>query len=625
MSILSTINTPKDVQALTTQQLPSLATEIRETIITTVSKNGGHLASNLGAVELTIALLRIFSPPEDRIVWDVGHQTYAWKLLTGRRDQFQTLRTQDGLSGFTRPDESPCDASISGHAGTALSIALGMATGLVHQGQRGHVVAVIGDAAMTNGISLEALNNLEDTDAKVIVILNDNEMSIAENVGALSRRLGSMLTNVRYNRIKAAAEAAGHRLKMTALRGIYHKLEQAIKSIWLQNAFFEEFGLRYIGPIDGHDFNALENALLSARNDKRSVLIHVATQKGRGYRPAEKAPSAWHGVTPFICETGEQLKSNAKSYSQAFGETVLALAEGNPSIMAITAAMCSSTGLAAFAKTYPKRFFDVGICEAHAVVFAAGLASTGHRPIFAVYASFLQRAVDCVMHDVCIPKLPVLFCIDRAGVVGCDGPTHHGIYDIPMLRCLPNLVMMQPADNDELAAMIRFALTLDGPAAIRYPREPGPQAGRRENAKAQMCKCETNPITLGKAEVVEGTDQATIWLWALGDMLPLAKELAGLIALKGLSAGIVNARFIKPLDTDLLRRQAAKATCFITLENGAVAGGFGSAVAEALAEHHLSTPIHRVGWPDRFMGQGTIAQLRERAGLIAEQIIQRVL
>lgn len=624
MSTLSTINTPKDVQALTAQQLPVLAEEVRASIISTVSKNGGHLASNLGSVELTIALLRIFSPPQDRIVWDVGHQAYTWKLLTGRRDQFPTLRTQGGLSGFTKPDESPCDAAIAGHAGTALSTALGMATGLARHGQPGHVVAVIGDASMTNGISLEALNNLEDVDAKVIVILNDNEMSIAQNVGALSRRLGRMLTSVRYNRIKAAAEAAGHRMHMTALRGVYHKLEQAIKSIWLQNAFFEEFGLRYIGPIDGHDFDALENALISARDDKRSVLIHVATQKGRGYQPAEKAPSAWHGVTPFICETGEQLKGGAKGYSQAFGETLASLAESNEAIMAITAAMCSGTGLADFAKKFPKRFFDVGICEAHAVVFAAGLASTGYRPIFAVYSSFIQRAVDCVMHDVCIQKLPVLFCIDRAGVVGSDGPTHHGIYDIPMLRCLPNLVMMQPADNEELDAMIRFALTLDGPAAIRYPREPGPQTQMRECSNAGMRECGNIPISLGKAEVFEGTEQATVWLWALGDMLPLAKELAGLIALKGISAGVVNARFIKPLDTELLRRQAAKASCFITLENGSVAGGFGSAVAEALAEHHLTTPVHRIGWPDRFMGQGTTVQLRESAGLTAERIVQEI-
>ncbi len=618
MSLLPTINAAKDVQGLSSLQLPLLAEELRETIINTVSKNGGHLASNLGSVELTIALLRIFSPPLDRVVWDVGHQAYTWKLLTGRRDQFSTLRTSGGLSGFTKPDESPCDASISGHAGTALSTALGMAVGQARQGKSGHVVAVIGDASMTNGISLEALNNLEDIDAKIVVILNDNEMSISQNVGALSRRLGRMLTSVRYNRIKAAAEAAGHRMHMTALRGVYHKLEQAIKSIWLQNAFFEEFGLRYIGPIDGHDFVALENAFMSARNDKRSVLIHVATQKGRGYKPAEKAPSDWHGVSPFDCESGEQTKGSAKGYSQTCGETLTTLAQDNASIMAITAAMCSGTGLAAFAKQYPRRFFDVGICEAHAVVFASGLAATGYRPVFAVYSSFLQRAVDCVMHDVCIQNLPVLFCIDRAGVVGSDGPTHHGIYDIPMLRCLPNLVMMQPADNHELDAMIRFALTHDGPATIRYPREPGPQAGMRE--------CATIPIELGKAQVISNPPGATVWLWALGDMIPLATEVAEKLASKGIVAGIVNARFIKPLDIALLKRQAVQgAKLFITFENGAAAGGFGSSISEALAAEGISTPVKIIGWPDRFMGQGTTAQLRESAELTADRIVQSVL
>jgi 1-deoxy-D-xylulose-5-phosphate synthase len=626
MSLLPTINAAKDVQELTAHQLPQLAEEIRETIISAVSKNGGHLASNLGSVELTIALLRIFSPPQDRIVWDVGHQAYTWKLLTGRREQFSTLRTSGGLSGFTKPDESPCDASISGHAGTALSTALGIAVGQARKGQPGHVVAVIGDASMSNGLSLEALNNLEDIDAKVVVILNDNEMSISQNVGALSRRLGRMLTSVRYNRIKAAAEAAGHRMHMTALRGVYHKLEQAIKSIWLQNAFFEEFGLRYIGPIDGHDFNALENAFTSARDDKRSVLIHVATQKGRGYQPAEKSPSTWHGVNPFDCDSGEQTKSTSKGYSQALGETLTALAEDNTSIMAITAAMCSGTGLAAFAKKYPRRFFDVGICEGHAVVFAAGLASTGYRPVFAVYSSFLQRAVDCVMHDVCIQNLPVLFCIDRAGVVGSDGPTHHGIYDIPMLRCLPNLIMMQPADNHELDAMVRFALTHDGPATIRYPREPGPQEGMRECGNARMRESAKPQIKLGEAHVLSDPPSVTIWLWALGDMIPLATDVAERLALKGVVAGVVNARFIKPLDLTLLKRQAAQgAKLFITLENGAAAGGFGSAISEALAAEGLSTPVKIIGWPDRFMGQGSTAQLCESAGLTTDRITSEIL
>ena len=660
MSLLENINVPKDVQSLAVEELPRLAQDVRSVILETVSKNGGHLASNLGTVELTIALLRVFTPPDDRVVWDVGHQAYTWKLLTGRRDRFHTLRLKDGISGFVKPSESPCDAFIAGHAGTALSAALGMVVGR----ERGHVVAVIGDASITNGISLEALNNLEDAGGKVIVILNDNEMSIARNVGAFSRRLGRMLTSVRYNRIKAAAEAAGHRLRMTALRGVYHRLEQAIKSIWLQNAFFEEFGLRYIGPIDGHDFAALEDALISARDDKRSVLIHVGTQKGRGFGPAERVPSNWHGVGAFELEGKEYPISNKEcpisnkntlraldighslldiGYSKTMGETLTALAEQDERIVAITAAMCAGTGLEPFAQRFPKRFFDVGICEAHAVVFAAGLAVSGFRPVFAVYSTFLQRAIDCVMHDVCLQNLPVVFCIDRGGVVGSDGPTHHGIYDIPMLRCLPNLIMMQPADNAELVAMLKTALThKGGPVAIRYPREPGPTGRIVED-----------DVPIGKAVVVSAPDETTpsslrdapppqegnysppaegcpkggvVWLWALGDMIPLAQEVAKLLTAKGAPAGVVNARFIKPLDVALLKSQAESgAKKFVTFENGAVTGGFGSAVREALAEAGIYTPVQSFGWPDSFMAQGTVQQLLAEAGLTAEKIVERII
>ncbi|HQL51284.1 MAG TPA: 1-deoxy-D-xylulose-5-phosphate synthase, partial [Kiritimatiellia bacterium] len=454
---LQHIQSPSDLRTLPAEALPALAEELRTVILDTVSKTGGHLASNLGTVELTIALLRVFAPPGDKVVWDVGHQSYSWKLLTGRRDRFATLRQHGGLSGFPKPEESPYDAFVGGHAGTALSAALGMAVARDRDVGKGHVVAVVGDGSLTNGITLEALNSLDDANTKLIVILNDNEMSISENVGALSRRLGRMLADVRYNRIKAAAEAAGHRLHMTPLRRVYHRLEQAVKSLWLRNAFFEEFGIRYVGPIDGHDFNALENALCTARDDKRSVLIHIATQKGHGFKPAERSPCDWHGVGAFELEA-RRPPEGRRGYSQVFGETLTALADGDPRVMAITAAMCGGTGLEPFAARHPARFFDVGICESHAVVFAAGLAASGYRPVFAVYSTFLQRAVDCVMHDVCLQRLPVLFCLDRAGVVGSDGPTHHGIYDIAMLRCLPHLTLMQPKDARELAAMMKTAL-----------------------------------------------------------------------------------------------------------------------------------------------------------------------
>lgn len=614
--VLSTIRTPRDVQALVPEQLPGLAEDVRRIILETVSKTGGHLASNLGTVELTIALLRVFSPPQDKVVWDVGHQIYTWKLLTGRRDRFHTLRQRDGLSGFPKPEESDCDAFVAGHAGTALSAALGMAVGRDRRGGAGHVIAVIGDGSMTNGLSLEALNSLEDINSKVIVILNDNKMSISENVGALSRRLGRMLADVRYNRIKAAAEKAGHRLHMTPLRRIYHRLEQAIKSLWLQNAFFEAFGLRYVGPINGHDFVALENALNTAKEDKRSVLIHVATQKGRGFRPSERAPGEWHGVGAFTLDA-VQPPEGKPGYSQVFGSTLSALADENPAIMGITAAMCTGTGLEAFAARHPSRFFDVGICEAFAVVFSAGLAASGYRPFFAVYSTFLQRAVDCVMHDVCIQNLPVVFCVDRAGVVGSDGPTHHGIYDIAMLRCLPNLVIMQPKDTVELVAMMKTALALGGPAVIRYPRDPSPDVVPPPVIEA---------LPLGVAEVVLDApgEGPAVWLWALGDMVPLACATAERLAAAGVRVGVVNARFVKPLDLALLARQAAGASLFVTLENGAVAGGFGSAVREALAAQGLDVPVRAYGWTDAFVGQGTTRQLLEAGGLTPDRLAEEI-
>ncbi|MDR2849093.1 MAG: 1-deoxy-D-xylulose-5-phosphate synthase [Verrucomicrobiota bacterium] len=616
MSLLETIKGPEDVKALPAERLPELAEDLRSVILDTVSKTGGHLASNLGTVELAVALLRVFAPPADKVVWDVGHQTYAWKLLTGRRERFDTLRQHGGLSGFPKPQESACDAFVGGHAGTALSAALGMAVARDRLGAGGHVVAVVGDGSLTNGITLEALNSIDDTASKVIVVLNDNEMSISENVGALSRRLGRMLTDVRYNRIKAAAEKAGHRLHMTPLRRVYHRLEQAVKSLWLHNAFFEEFGIRYIGPIDGHDFHALENAFCTVRDDKRSVLIHIATQKGRGFRPAERSPRDWHGVGAFELEARHP-PEGAPGYSQVFGETLAALADGNPKVMAITAAMRGGTGLEPFAVRHPARFFDVGICESHAVVFAAGLAASGFRPVFAVYSTFLQRAVDSVMHDVCLQNLPVLFCLDRAGVVGSDGPTHHGIFDIPMLRCLPNLTLMQPKDECELAVMMRAALAHDGPVAIRYPRGAVRDVGETEAADV---------LAWGRAEVLQpaGGGAPVVWFWALGDMLPLAAATAARLAAAGVRAGVVNARFIKPLDTGLLAEQARGAACFVTLENGAAAGGFGSAVREALAACGFGGPVRVYGWPDEFVGQGTTAQLMADHGLTPERIAEEV-
>jgi len=612
MSILEKIRTAADVAALPDAQLPLLADEVRGRIVDVVSRTGGHLASNLGVVDLTIAILKVFHPPSDKILWDVGHQTYAWKLLTGRAHRFDTLRQPGGLSGFQKREESPYDAFGAGHAGTAISAAMGMAVARDRRGGDEAVAAVVGDASLGNGISLEALNTLASVTRRLIVILNDNEMSIGGPVGAISSHLGRLLASPRYNRWKAAAERVVHRLRMDPLRGVYHRTEQAIKSLFLKNALFEAFGLRYMGPVDGHDLGALIGALNVARTYDRPILVHVSTLKGRGYRPAELHPETWHGVGCFDPEAGD-VAAASRGYSQTLGERLCDLAGRDPSIVAITAAMCSGTGLSEFARRFPDRFFDVGICEEHAVVFAAGLAAAGMRPFVAIYSTFLQRSVDCVMHDVCLQGLPVVFCLDRAGVVGSDGPTHHGVFDIPMLRCLPGLVFMQPRDETELARMLETAARHDGPVAIRYPREQPTSTAARPAV--------LDPLPIGVAEVVRtpGGGGRRVWLWALGDGVPLAVETAARLDALGLAAGVVDARFIKPLDRALLRQQTRPGTLFVTIENGAVAGGFGGAVAEAIETFGAGdTRILRFGWPDGFIPQGTPAGLREQYGLTPE-------
>lgn len=617
-SILEQVDGPESIQKLTPMELHQLAQDVRERIIATVSRNGGHLAANLGVVELTIALLSQFDPPRDRVVWDVGHQTYAWKLLTDRRDRFDSIRLPNGLSGFPRRDESPYDTFGGGHAGTALSAALGMAVARDRRGGSEAVIAVVGDAAMSNGISLEALNNISGATDRLIVILNDNEMSISSNVGSLSRHLGRLLSSPRYNRWKAAAERVARQMRMSPLRGVYHRTEQAIKSLFLRNALFEAFGLRYMGPIDGHNLPALVGALAIAKAARHPILLHVATQKGRGYKAAEDAPERWHGVGRFDACTAELVES-APGYSQSFGDCLARLADDNSRLVAISAAMCSGTGLTVFKEKHPDRFMDVGICEEHAVVFAAGLAAEGLRPVVAIYSTFIQRAVDCIMHDVCLQKLPVVFCLDRAGVVGADGSTHHGIFDIPMLRCLPGLVLSQPKDEAELARLLTTALQHTGPFVIRYPRDPGPGVALPKAPE---------PLEIGKAEVLEPLAPANgadpVWFWALGDMIPLARATAAQLRASGRAAGVVNARFIKPLDTALLSEQAVPGARFVTLENGAVSGGFGSAVQEALSSQGFAHDVICCGWPDVCIGQGTTSGLMAAHGLTPEAILARI-
>ena len=564
--------------------------QLRSRMLNVVSRNGGHLASSLGAVEIAMALADVFEPERDRVVWDVGHQAYAWKLLTGRDGRFDSLRKIDGLSGFPNPAESSADAAVAGHAGVALSVALGLAAARDRKGSSEHVIAVIGDAAMANGVSLEALNNCATATNKVIVVLNDNEMSISRPIGSFARLLGRLISGVRYNRVKLAAEKAGHALKLTFLRGIYHGLETRIKSLFLGNRFFEQFGLRYIGPIDGHDLGALRDAFTVAKEDKRSVLVHVVTKKGHGYAPAEKNPTKWHGVGPFDLvpsDKPEKPSAAKRSWSDAFGDALTAAADADGRIVAITAAMKDGTGLAGFAKAHPSRFFDVGIAEEHMVAFAAGLAAGGMRPVVAVYSTFLQRAIDQVMHDICLSNLPVVICVDRAGVVGADGATHQGVFDIAMLRCLPNLTICQPKDEGDMRALLSEALARKGPTVIRYPRGTVPSAVAPIDAQG-----------------------GRIAIWATGDWLAKAREVAKSVD----GCEVVHARYLKPFDACLLARQRAAGMKIVSLENGSVAGGFGEAIGADM----------KFGWPDSFVPHGGQAELESRFGLDAASIAAKI-
>lgn len=563
------------------------AGEIRARILDVVQKNGGHLASSLGAVEISMALADVFDPEKDRIVWDVGHQAYAWKILTGRNDSFGTLRQMGGVGPFPNPAESKADAAVAGHAGVSISVAAGLAAARDAQGKGGHVVAVIGDASLANGTAFEAINNFSAATDKLIVVLNDNEMSISRPVGSISGFLGGLIANVRYNRVKAAAEAAGHKLKLTFLRGIYHKVESRIKGLFLASRFFERFGLRYIGPIDGHDLAKLKDAFTVAKEDKRSVVVHVVTKKGKGYEPAERDPTAYHGVSPAG-------SVHAPGWSDAFGNALCGLAREDVRIVALTAAMKDGTGLAGFAKEFPRRFYDVGISESHMVAFAAGLAAGGMRPVVAVYSTFLQRAVDQVMHDVCLPNLPVVFCVDRAGVVGADGATHQGLYDIAMLRCLPNLTICQPKDEADLKELLAEALRRNGPTVIRYPR----------GTPAQVEE---------KGEPAQGAQLA---IWATGDWLAKARDVAALLAKSTppVACEVVHARYLKPFDAELLSCQRKAGMAIASLENAVAAGGLGEAIGADF----------RFGWPDEFVPHGSPAELERRYGLDAESVAAKL-
>ena len=617
--LLDTVNSPADLRDLSVAEMEQLARELRETIITTVARTGGHLAPSLGVVELTLALHYVFDTPRDRLVWDVGHQAYAHKLLTGRKDRFATLRQYRGLSGFPKRAESEYDPVGAGHSSTSISYSLGMAAAKAIQGEPGKVIAVIGDGSMTAGMAFEGLNHAGDLDRDLIVILNDNEMSISKNVGALSSFLSRKMTSRTIRRLRdhiedrlMALSSVGENI-LTMLR----KSEENLKNLFTPGMLFEALKFKYVGPIPGHELDDLIATLENVRDNSHGpVLVHVITTKGKGYKPAETNPGEFHGVGPFDVATGTPVKSVSRglSYTRVFGDTLCRLARTDKRVVAITAAMPGGTGLLPFAAEFPDRFFDVGIAEQHAVTFAAGLALEGLRPFFAVYSSFMQRSLDQLIHDVCLPNLPVTIALDRSGVVGDDGPTHHGVFDLAFLRFIPNLVVMAPADENELQHMLHTALSHHGPVVLRYPRG---------NGEGIALEPDFHRLEIGRGTVLrEGTD---VLLLPIGNRVGPALAAAARLEAQGIDAAVINPRFLKPLDSDLIADWAARTGRVVTVEDNCVQGGFGSAVLEALNERGLHLPVRRLGYEDRFIEHGPQAVLWQAAGIDADGIARSVL
>lgn len=620
-SLLPRISTPDDVKKLKATELADLAREIRHELIETTSVNGGHLGPNLGVVELTIMMHRIFSTPEDQFVFDVSHQGYVHKLLTGRQGKlFRKIRQTGGLSGFLSRKESPHDSWGAGHAGTALSAAVGMASARdLCQGKE-HVVALIGDAALTCGITMEALNNITSATKRLIVILNDNEWSIDKNVGAISRYLNELITNPVYNRVHHDMESFLKKVPGgDSLIKMGSKTKQSAKSMLAPSSIFEKYGLRYLGPIDGHNFEELERYLGFAKEANEPIVLHVITKKGKGYEAALGSPERFHGTSPFDVKTGLTHSKDGPTppnYQDVFGHATVRFARQNPRIVGITGAMPSGTGLCHLRDALPQQYFDVGIAEEHAVLFAGGLAARGIKPIVAIYSTFLQRGFDPIVHDICLQNLPVVFCMDRAGLSPNDGATHHGLFDIAYLRCIPNTVVMQPKDEDELVDMLHTSIQHNGPAFIRYPRGTGLGVKIKE---------EPEILPIGQAEILlRGKD---LVFWALGPMIPTALELAAeLKDSHGLDIAVVNARFAKPLDEKLLAEHAERFPAIVTFEDHAVTGGFGSAVAEFLCDQQAGTRLLRLGWPDQFVDHGSSgSQLRAENGLDNATLKKKIL
>lgn len=614
-SILCGIDSPSDIKGLAEEQLPLLAEEVRRTLVSVLSQTGGHLGPNLGVVELTIALHRVFNTPKDKLLFDVSHQGYVHKLFTGRRNQIHTLRQYRGLNGFLLRSESEHDAYGAGHAGTALSAGLGMAAARDLKNGDEHIVVVAGDAAFTCGISFEALNNIMATTSRLIIVLNDNEWSISKNVGAVASYLNRIVTSPAYAHLHAKAGKLVEWLAGKQARKLVHKAEAGLKNLLAPSVIFEDLGIRYFGPLDGHDIPLLIKTFEFLKTQNEPVILHILTQKGKGYAPALAQPDKFHGLGKFHLDTGETTPSSTPTYSELLGHTLADFADQNNKITAITAAMPTGTGLVPFARRHPTRFFDVGIAEEHAALFACGLATQGMKPFLTIYSTFMQRAFDMIVHDIALQNLNVCLCMDRAGLSGDDGPTHHGLFDIGYLRHIPGMVHMQPKDEVEFRDMLWTMVHYQkGPIAIRYPRGSGPGAQSTEPPRL---------LEIGKAEVLcHGTQVA---LFALGNMCEMALETAQLLEQQNISTAVINARWIKPLDTATLEFFARGCDVICTFEDHVLHHGFGSAVIEHLHEARIPTQVIRIGWPDQFIEHGTISILRKKYGLTSEAAAARIL
>ena len=611
---LDRINEANDIKKIEPEAYDALASEIRSFIIESVSEHGGHLASNLGVVELTMALHLCMDFPNDKLIWDVGHQAYTHKLLTGRKEDFSGLRTFGGMSGFPKHKESPCDAFDTGHSSTSISAALGYARARDLKGEDRTVVAVIGDGSLTGGMAYEALNNVSHLKSNMIIVLNDNKMSISENVGGLSKHLTALRTRESYMDFKMDVEKKLKQIPHVgdSVARSVKKSKDSIRQLFVKGGFFEDFGIKYIGPIDGHDIKEMVRVLNALKRLNEPVVMHVVTQKGRGYVPAEKNPSAFHGVGSFDIATGESLASKSLTYTSVFSKTICRLGKAHPDVVTICAAMPDGTGLTAFKKHFPDRFFDVGIAEQHAVTFAAGLAAGGMHPFVAVYSSFLQRAYDQIVHDVCIQNLPVVFCVDRAGLVGADGETHQGIFDLSYLSMIPNMTVCAPKNKYELYDMLYFAYQYHGPIAIRYPR----------GSAYEGFKNMRPPIEYGKSELMfEGEKIALV---AVGSMVQTAVQVREKLLDKGINATVVNARFVCPLDTECLDRLSRDHHWIVTMEENVLKGGFGEACGDYLLAKHEDVRLIHVGVPDVYVEHGGVDQLKKTLHMDADSIVERI-